>query len=217
MLARLKTHWRLKLLLFLAINSIFWTCYQILSRHAFFPLRTVPATVVDEVIPMRPGFWSWVYLSQFLVTGLLPLLLTTREEIRRYASSLAFMSLVGFSVFFFFPTRGPRPSQIEGSLAMQIIAGADGPLNALPSLHAAFVVCMSCLAWRMFGLRAIALAFVWGIAILYSTLATKQHYALDVLAGGVLGWLADWLSWRGASAAATIPVSSGMASQCGER
>lgn len=217
MFARLKAEWRLKALLFLALSTIFWPCYLFLSRHAFLPLREVPVTGLDEIVTFQPEFWAWVYLSQFLATGTLPLLLTTREAIRRYANSLLLMGVTSFAVFLFIPTQGPRPADIGGSVAMRFIAHADGELNALPSLHAAFVVGMACLARRMFGPKVLPLAVLWGSAILYSTLATKQHYALDLLAGGALGWCADWLSWRGSSAAAMIPARRGSASQRGER
>ena len=221
MIRRLQAEWRLKLVLLVVFNAIFWTGYQVLARHVFFPLRAVPVTWLDRAVPFAPTPWAWVYLSQFLFTGPLPLLLTTREDIRRYSVSLAAMSSAGFAVFFFFPTPGPRPADLGGSVAMEWIAAGDGALNALPSLHAAFVVCMSALAWRMFGrahpLRVVAVAVAWGGAILFSTLATKQHYALDLVAGAALGWLADWLAWRGASAAAMMPFISGSTSQLGAR
>jgi membrane-associated phospholipid phosphatase len=215
--AHVQAEWRLKLLLFIAINAVFWAGYQWLSRHALFPLREVPVTGLDRAVPFQPGLWSWLYLSQFLFTGILPLLLVTRADIRRYVISLAVMMFASFAVFLFLPTEGPRPTAIGDSVAMRWIGTADGPLNALPSLHAAFLVCMSRLAWRMFGMKIVPVVVLWGGAILYSTLAIKQHYALDLLVGGALGWLADSIAWRGVSAAATIPVSSGSASQHGER
>lgn len=217
MFKRLQAEWRLKLLLFFAINAGFWVGYQWLSRHALFPLRTVPITWLDRAVPFQPELWSWVYLSQFLFTGTLPLLLVTRADIRRYVVSLAIMIITSFAIFLFLPTEAPRPSAVGDNAAMRWIASADGPLNALPSLHAAFLVCMGWLAWRMFGSKVLPVVVLWGAAILFSTLATKQHYALDLLTGGVLGLLADSLAWRGVSAVAMIPVSSGNASQRGER
>lgn len=217
MIKRLRAEWRLKLLVFVVVNAVFWVGYQWLSRHAHFPLRPIPVTWLDRAVPFQPELWSWIYLSQFLFTGALPLLLVTRADLRRYVVSLAVMSSASFAIFLFLPTEGPRPSDVGDSVAMRWIAHADGPLNALPSLHAAFLVCMGCLAWRMFGWKAVPLVVIWGGAILYSTLATKQHYALDLLAGGTLGWLADSLAWRGVGAAASIPVSNGIASQHGER
>ncbi len=217
MFARLQAEWRLKALLFVALGTAFWSCYLFLSRRAYFPLRAVPVTGLDEIVPFQPEFWAWIYLSNFLATSTLPFLLPTREAIRRYASSVWFIGLSSFAVFLFFPTQGPRPADIGGGVAMRFIAHADGTLNALPSLHAAFVVCVASLARRMFGPKVLPVAVLWGGAILYATLATKQHYALDLLAGGALGWGADWLAWRGASAEAMICVSSGTASQRGAR
>ncbi len=206
----LQAEWRLKVVLFVVFNAMFWIGYQGLARHAIFPLRAVPLTALDRAVPFQPEPWAWVYLSQFVFVGWLPLLLTTRAAIRRYSVSLAVMSATGFAVFLFLPTPGPRPAEVGGSFAMKWIAAGDGALNSIPSLHAAFVVCMGALAWRMFGRthpELVALiSLLWGGAILFSTLATKQHYALDLVAGGLLGWAADWLAWRGGSAAATMPV-----------
>ena len=221
MIARLRAEWRLKLVLLVVINAVFWSAYELLAHRAFFPLRSVPVTSLDAAVPFQPDPWAWVYLSQYLFTGTLPLLLTSREAIGRYVAALATMSLSGFAFFLFFPTAGPRPTEVSGSLAMRWIAACDGTLNAFPSLHAAFIVCMSRLAWRMFGHEhsrcVVAVSVLWGGAILFSTLATKQHYALDLVAGAVLGWLADRLAWRGASAALMMPFKSGSTSQRGAR
>lgn len=217
MWARLTAEWRLKLLLFLLLNAGFWLGYQTLARQAFFPLRTVPHTTLDQAIAYQPAFWGWVYLSQFLFTGAVPLFLTRREELRRYALSVGVMGGVSFTVFLFFPTQAPRPIDLGNTLPMQFLAAADGPLNALPSLHSAFIIAMTFLSQRIFGTKAFVPAVIWGGAILYSTLAIKQHYALDLLAGAGVGWMADRLAWRGASAVATMPVSSGVASHRGDK
>ncbi len=217
MIARIKAEWRLKLALFLVANAVFWSGYQFLGRCEFFPLREVPLTWLDRAVGYQPNGWVWVYLSQYVFTLALPLLLTTREALRRYGWTLALMGGGAFAVFLFFPTPGPRPLEVGKNAAMQFLATADAPMNALPSLHAAFIACMAMLAWRMFGVRALVVAAVWGGAILFSTLATKQHYALDLPAGLLLGWLADAIAWRGASDAAMMPVSDGVMSQRGAR
>ena len=218
MIARIKAEWRLKVALLVIANAVFWGGYQILGRHAFFSPREVPLTWLDRAVDYQPDGWVWVYLSQYVFTSALPLLLTTREALWRYARTLALMSGGAFVVFLFFPTPGPRPLEVGGNIAMQFLATADAPMNALPSLHAAFIACMTALAWRMFrSSGTLAVSAVWGPAILFSTLATKQHYALDLLAGLLLGAVADWLAWRGASAAAMMPVSDGVMSQRGAR
>ena len=83
MIARLRAEWRLKLVLVVVINALFWSAYQLLAHRAFFPLRSVPVTSLDAAVPFQAEPWAWVYLSQFLGTGALPLLLTSCEAIRR--------------------------------------------------------------------------------------------------------------------------------------
>ena len=201
----LKAEWRLKLSLTVLFNLLFWSGYEVLGRHAFFPLRAVPMTWLDRAVPFQPEPWAWVYLSQFTFTSTLPWLLSTRDAIRRYATGLVVMTLTSFLIFLFLPTPCLRPAQVGGSGAMKLIVAFDGLLNAFPSLHATFLAYMSALAWRMFGraipMWGVALWALWGTAIMYATLATKQHYALDLAAGGLLGWTSDWLAWRGVARA----------------
>ena len=99
----------------------------------------------------------------------------------------------------------------------------DGPLNAFPSLHAGYLVYTIALARRLFGRQlhpgVWAILWVWAMLILFATLATKQHYALDLLAGGVIGCAADWFAWRnsvrGANASASNRRKSSVASHAG--
>jgi membrane-associated phospholipid phosphatase len=223
-LTLLRTNWRLKLFVTMALNGFYWIGYAALGHYAFGSLRSVPLTAIDRVVPFDPEPWGWIYFSQFLFTAALPWLLTERSDIRRYSFGLVAMSLISFAIFFLFPTASPRPLEMGTSIPMRAIGKLDGPLNAFPSLHAAFIVYMGMLAWRMFGRSAprltIGVAVIWGGAILYSTLATKQHYVLDLLAGGAIGGLADCLAWwksPSSTAAMTIPRSNESTSQAGIR
>jgi membrane-associated phospholipid phosphatase len=217
----LLAEWRLKLTLTAMLNLVFWGGYELLGRHAFFPLCAVPMTWLDRLIPFEPQPWGWVYLSQFSFTSVIPWLLTTREGIRRYAVGFAVMMVISFTIYLFLPTIAPWPVDVGSTRSMYIITTFSGPMNAMPSLHAAFLVYMGALAWRMSGCAmpswGTAVAIVWGGAILYSTIATRQHYALDLAAGAVLGWFADAVAWRGASAAATMPVRIGSESRAEAR
>ncbi|MEW6169321.1 MAG: phosphatase PAP2 family protein [Pseudomonadota bacterium] len=81
------------------------------------------------------------------------------------------------------------------------IIAADDAGNALPSLHAAFALFSAIWMDRLLR-RALAPAWlriasaVWGLGILYSTLATRQHVAVDAIAGTAPGWLAAVLHLR---------------------
>jgi membrane-associated phospholipid phosphatase len=81
-----------------------------------------------------------------------------------------------------------------------MIVRLDGTYNAFPSLHAGFLVYTLALGFRLLGRRlhplVVAGIGIWTALILYATLATKQHYVLDLLAGGMIGFVAHGLAWR---------------------
>lgn len=217
-------HWRLKLLVTLLFNCLFWAGYELLGHHVFFPIRTVPLTWLDLNTPYQPVAWGWVYLSQFSFTGTVPWLVPTKSGVFRYTAGLCFMTAVSFTFFLFFPVPAPRPEHLGPDLSMRLITAYDGLLNTFPSLHAGFLCYIGLLVRRLFRRRMpiviLGSAVAWGAAIMYATLATKQHYVVDLLAGGLVGWFSDWLAWRGSSediAAATIPLNSGITSQLGSR
>lgn len=201
LLRRIQTLLWPKLGLTLAINFLFWGGYGWLGRHAVFPVRPMGVTWLDERVVFSPEPWAAVYLSQFLLTGLLPWLIDSASVLRRYVRAMLLLSGVSFLIFFVWPVASPRPEEHGGSVLMAWIARADGAYNAFPSLHAGFIALIGGLGWRMFGRRptwlVVALFGAWAAAILHSTLATRQHYAWDLVAGLGLGLLADRWAWRG--------------------
>jgi membrane-associated phospholipid phosphatase len=89
--------------------------------------------------------------------------------------------------------------------SMAFLKSADAAGNACPSLHVAFAVFSAC--WfgrllRQLGAGRIARIgnVLWCAGILYSTVATRQHVFLDVVAGAALGALvavaSQWWSPR---------------------
>lgn len=84
---------------------------------------------------------------------------------------------------------------------MAFLKNIDAGGNACPSLHVATAAFSA--VWLHHLLRRLGgppwiLVFNWAwcIAIIYSTLATRQHVALDALGGLILGLLTGWLSLR---------------------
>jgi len=215
--------WREKLGLILVANILFWSGYIFLSRHALFPVHKLPMTWLDEWAGFQPRPWAWVYESNFALVGIVPWLLVTREELRRYVSGFALLAAVSFLVFALYPVASPRPDAPVNSRFLVFITNVDGPLNAFPSLHAGTLVYALYWVKRLFGqtMRPLVAAglVVWALLILFATLATKQHYAVDLLAGGLLGWLAGQAFCRHRSgesmAAPNTRRSSGAASHAG--
>ncbi len=222
---RFRVLWPAKLRLTAIVTVLFWGCYLFLSRHALFPIHPLPMMWLDKWAGFQPHPWAWVYESIFLLTSVIPWLMVSREELRRYVTGFALLSGVCFVVFALFPVASPRPANLEANAFLIFITRVDGPLNAFPSLHAGCLVYTLALASRLFGRGrssiVAALLLVWAGLILFSTLATKQHYALDLLAGGLIGWAADRFAWRnsgcGDMASASTPRKSGVVSQAGWR
>ena len=217
--------WRLKLGVAAAVSVLFWSCYLFLSRHPLLPIHTLPMTGLDTWAGFQPVPWGWVYESIFLLTGITPWLIISQEELRRYVSGFALLSIMSFALFAVFPVASPRPADMHASAFLIFITQVDGPLNAFPSLHAGCLVYTLALVRRLFGCRlnplvAIGLLF-WAALILFGTLATKQHYVLDLLAGGLLGWAADWVAWRtaggGDNASMNVRRKRAVTSQAGCR
>jgi len=186
--------------------------YFLLQRVRLFPLRTAPATELDARIAFDPD-WLGVYLSLALLVPLAPLLARHRDELARYARGLALLCAAAFTCFLLVPVEGPRPEAPAGHAAYALLAHVDRPSNSLPSLHAGLAVYSILFALRVLrdaqGPRGRfatgALAWTWGALIAASTLATKQHWVLDLPAGALLAGAAHAWAWRTAPQAAAQP------------
>jgi membrane-associated phospholipid phosphatase len=93
--------------------------------------------------------------------------------------------------FWFFPTVSPRPTAGGTAIYECLITSVDGTRNAFPSLHAAMgTLALWTLRRHLSAIHARkaahGLLFLWWSALLYSTLATRQHRLLDIMAGVAL-------------------------------
>ncbi len=180
-----------------AFMLLFFTGYLHLLKHPAFPVRTIPATWLDGVVAFQPAALP-VYLSLWFYVSLPPALMVTRRDIVDYGLRIGAVCLVGFAVFYFWPNAIP-PVTIDWDQhpSVAFLKKVDTAGNAFPSLHVATAVFSALwLHWRFARLRlspAIRLANIaWCVAIAWSTLAVRQHVALDVYAGAALGVLGAW-------------------------
>ncbi|MBX6419699.1 MAG: phosphoesterase [Nevskia sp.] len=192
--ARLRAHWRFKVLLPTGSIAVFFLAYFAVLRHPLWPVTVMPQTALDRLIPFQPAalflyFTLWAYLS------LPPGLLVSRRELVFYYLGIYGLAGLGLMAFVLWPTAAPVPD-IDWARypSFGFLKTVDASGNACPSLHAAFAVftaiwgeCLACECGLRRGVRAVNL--LWGLAIVYSTLATKQHVAVDVYAGAALGAL----------------------------
>ena len=108
----------------------------------------------------------------------------------------------GLAIFYFWPTVVPVPD-IDWSQHpdMNFLKNIDAAGNACPSLHVATALFSS--LWLHRSLRRIkgprwlmSVNVLWCAGIIYSTMAIRQHVAVDVAAGMLLGAIAALLSLR---------------------
>lgn len=148
-----------------------------------------PTLVLDRLIPLQPA-WALVYGCLYLFLILLPVLIVhQQEQIRRTVLAYLTVWIVAYVCFVTYPTAAPRPIEVVGDgfavWGLRLLYDADPPRNCFPSLHVAhsFVSALTCYrVHRRVGLVAIACASLVAV----STLFTKQHYVLDVIAGALL-------------------------------
>ena len=159
-----------------------------------------PEVALDRLVPLQPA-WAMVYGSLYLFLILLPLFVVRQPgQIRR--TLLAYLAVwsAAYVCFLLYPTVAPRPGSVAGSgfvvWGLKFLYEADPPFNCFPSLHVAHSTVSaltSYLVHRGVGVVAMACALLVGV----STLFTRQHYVLDVVAGIVLACAAFGLFFRG--------------------
>lgn len=198
---RLTAHVVLKSVGIPAFMAIFFVGYFLVANHPLFPITVIPDIGLDRIIGFQP--WALgLYASLWVYVSIPPGLIVERRELVRYGVAALILSLAGMAIFFFWPTATPQPA-IDWARypSYAFLKTADQARNACPSLHVAFAVFSGFWIDRMLRrmntrLPIRLLNVIWGLGIIYSTLATKQHVALDALGGAVLGAMAAVLHWR---------------------
>ena len=196
-LAMALTHFWFKTFGTMGFILVFFPAYLYLLKHPSFRVTTVPATWLDGVISFQPAALP-IYLSLWFYVSLPPALMLTRGDIVAYGIRIAALCLFALAVFYFLPN-AIVPANIDWDKypSVAFLKGIDTAGNAFPSLHVATAIFSAqWLYWRIkllrLGLLLQLANAVWCAAISYSTLAIKQHVALDVLAGALLAIMLAW-------------------------
>ena len=153
----------------------------------------VPELALDRAWPLRPA-WALVYGALYLFLIVLPVFLVREEEhLRRTVRAYLMVWMTAYVCFLVYPTVASRPAEVIGqgfaAWGLRFLYAADPPYNCFPSLHVAhsFVSALTChRVHRKVGVAAVLCASLVAISTLY----TKQHYILDVIAGVLLACLA---------------------------
>jgi membrane-associated phospholipid phosphatase len=201
LLARIQRHFVVKALGTTLAIGLFFVFYFQLLHHPLFPVSTMPETALDRLIPFRPE-WLIAYLTLWLYVGVGPGLQRDASDLLNYACWVGLLCATGLLIFLFWPTQiPPHPIDVAHSPGFALLQGVDAAGNACPSMHVAIAIFTMLRlqdVWQRIRapllLRAASL--LWCAAIVLSTLVTKQHVVLDVIAGGVLGAAFAALSLR---------------------
>jgi hypothetical protein len=206
---------------------------------------TVPSAWLQHHLH-QPGHVRWfevaaflVYVSHFFVTPLLAAVLWVRDRqrFRRFAATLALLTLLGCVTFVLFPAAPPWMASEHGLIPPTTrlipelwtwlgVGASDGLVGtgyayandvaAVPSLHAALALLVALTIWpRRWWARVLVGAYP--IAMALAIVYTGEHYVADVLLGWVyalasvlaIRWVARRLERRRAEGlTAIIPVAS---------
>jgi membrane-associated phospholipid phosphatase len=182
------------------ILTVLWIIvpYSLLQQVAIREILWVKPSSFDLAIPVN--FHSlWFYLSFY---GLLTWIGIGVDErnFQRYIRSICWTALLSHLVFLFIPNGVTREAIDADSapLIYQWLILADEPRNAFPSLHASLSVLAGLAAIASPAFRPIQriAAWIWITGILWSTIALRQHYAVDLISGGGLAAIIWWLVGR---------------------
>nr|WP_288120397.1 phosphatase PAP2 family protein [Thiomonas sp.] len=192
-------HFWLKSIGTTAFMLVFFAAYFYLLRHPDGHVTTMPLLALDRWIGFQP--WALpIYLSLWVYVSLPPALMSSRSEIVGFGLRIGALCLIGLAVFYLWPTKVP-PWSIDLARHPDFAAlkGLDAGGNACPSLHVATAVFSAFwLDWMApglgFGARMRRLNMLWCLAIAYSTMAVKQHVAVDVFSGAALGAAVAWIT-----------------------
>lgn len=198
---RIMTHIHLKAWGITAFMSLFFVAYLHLLKNPFFPVFQMPLTVIDGWVAFYPPA-LFFYCSLWVYVSLPVTLILDRRSLFAYGTDIGLLCLLGLLCFLLMPTVVPLPA-IDWALhpTMVFLKNVDAAGNACPSLHVATAVFsgfwLDAQLCRLGSRGKLRWANgLWCLAIVYSTLATKQHVALDALAGFLLGASGAWLSLR---------------------
>jgi membrane-associated phospholipid phosphatase len=200
---RIRRHLLLKVVGTTVFTWIFFIGYFHLLRQPAFAVTVMPLTVLDHLIPFQPGALI-AYFSLWLYVGVAPGLQLTFKELVVYGAWVGALCLTGLSFFYLWPTQIPAiPTEATDFPGFAILQGVDAAGNACPSMHVAIAIFTA--IWVEHILRGAGAPVLlrlgnglWFAAIVWSTLAVKQHVVLDAVAGAALGivFAIPSLRWR---------------------
>ena len=172
------------------------------SNHIhLFPPRLLPMSPLDHAVPFMP--WTvWIYTSEYLFFAAVYVTCRDLVNLNKYLYSFIVLQSVSVAIFWLWPTTYPRDAfpltKDIPWLTYELFKNlrtTDSPANCCPSLHVSSVY-LSAFIFLDDQPKKFPFFFTWGTFIALSTLTTKQHYIVDVIAGLSLALITYWIFHR---------------------
>ena len=150
------------------------------------------AMPLDGRIPFVPQL-VLVYFSTYIFVLQPFIILSEARQFYWMLASFGSISLVASLFHAFLPSKIERqeilePDNISGKM-IKLFQKTCKPYGNFPSMHVALSVPVVGINYMVIGTTVGNITLLWAILIALSTLYTKQHYILDVLAGVIGGAL----------------------------
>jgi membrane-associated phospholipid phosphatase len=148
----------------------------------------------ESAIPCHPA-WAWVYLSMTILLVLPILFISQPTVLIEYFGVLIFQLFVGAFFFLVLPLTSlslEGCTHISSSVhdaAFELAGNINLVGNYFPSLHVAFAWTTSYVIAQNSKKWLHITTMLWALSISLSTLFTRQHYLIDVVAGWVLAYV----------------------------
>ena len=198
---RFRYLWPLKVVGTTAYTWLFFIGYFHLLRHPAYPITQMPLTPLDHWIPFQPSMLI-PYLSLWFYVGTAPAFQRNFGELVAYGLWVGGLCITGLGLFYFFPTAVPPLTiDVSGYPGFAVLQGVDASGNACPSMHVAAAIFTALRLADVLRQARVPAPWrwantLWFAAIVWSTVAVRQHVVLDALAGAALGGMFALASLR---------------------
>lgn len=178
----------------LALTLLSWLAiYFSVNRLHVAPHRRIKlALALDERIPFVPQL-ALIYFSTYLFVIQPFIILSDARQFYWMLVSFASITVIASLIHAIVPSKVERKEilakdGLSGKL-INLFQKTCKPYGNFPSMHVALSVPVVGMNFMVSGPTAGNITLIWAILIALSTLYTKQHYILDVLAGLIAGVL----------------------------
>jgi len=150
----------------------------------------------DDKFPFMPAFVI-PYLSGYLLSVLAYFAFVSSPYLPRVTFGYVLLMVIGALSYIVYPCKVERRENLEGTtLATKLLAifqRTFEPYNSFPSMHVGFSLFSALFILILGDVTLGVIALLWTVLVAASTLFTKLHHFLDIVAGVILALFVTFL------------------------